>query len=37
MLAESRDTVKLLPRETMERELDVKCLFDSFFTEIASL
>lgn len=29
-LADSKGTVKLLSRETMEREVDVKCLFNAF-------
>lgn len=33
-LAESRDTLELLSRETTERELDVKCLFDSFLLKL---
>lgn len=35
MLAESIDTVKLLSRETTEREIDVKCLFDSFLLKLS--
>lgn len=36
-LTESRHIVKLLSRETMERELNVKCLFDSFYWKCLTL